>query len=239
MSDFRQAVRALGKSPAFTIVAVLTIAVGIAANTALFSVYDRLVLNPVTIPHPASLVAIWTNNPQINLNAPAISWPRYEEIREQARSFSSIGDSAFDVSPDGRSLAFVRYERPGIGDVYVALIAGRDAHRRTNWNTEISGVAWTPDGRDLVYAVLEEPGLDPTVFRIPASGNRLDRGVRSISRDRSRAECSSVFADSRTRRAWTCRDRSRKTGSASHSARTATAGPGCGWPTATGPEFNR
>ena len=96
MSDFRQAVRALGKSPAFTIVAVLTIAVGIAANTALFSVYDRLVLNPVTIPHPASLVAIWTNNPQINLNAPAISWPRYEEIREQARSFSSIGDSAFD-----------------------------------------------------------------------------------------------------------------------------------------------
>jgi hypothetical protein len=63
--------------------------------------------------------------------------------------------------------------------------------------------------------------------------------VWSISRDRSRAECSSVFADSRTRRAWTCRDRSRKTGSASHSARTATAGPGCGWPTATGPEFNR
>jgi len=93
---------------------------------------------------------------------------------------SGIGDSAFDVSPDGRSLAFVRYERPGIGDVYVALIAGRDAHRRTNWNTEISGVAWTPDGRDLVYAVLEEPGLDPTVFRIPASGNRLDRGVRAL-----------------------------------------------------------
>ena len=75
MSDVRQAVRALGKSPAFTIVAVLTIAVGIAANTALFSVYDRLVLNPVTIPNPSSLVAIWTNNPQINLNAPAISWP--------------------------------------------------------------------------------------------------------------------------------------------------------------------
>jgi predicted permease len=96
MSDFKQAVRALGKSPAFSIVAVLTIAVGIAANTSLFSVYDRLVLNPVTIPNPSSLVAIWTNNPQINLNAPAVSWPRYEELREHARSFSSIGDSAFD-----------------------------------------------------------------------------------------------------------------------------------------------
>src|SRR5258708_6073827 len=97
MSDFRQAVRALGKSPAFSIVAVLTIAVGIAANTALFSVYDRLVLNPVTIPNPSSLVAIWTNNPQINLNAPAISWPRYEELREQAQSFASLGLSAFDT----------------------------------------------------------------------------------------------------------------------------------------------
>ena len=96
MSDLKQAVRALGKSPAFSSVAVLTIAVGIAANTALFSVYDRLVLNPVTIPNPWSLVAIWTNNPQLNLNAPAISWPRYEELREHARSFTSLGDSAFD-----------------------------------------------------------------------------------------------------------------------------------------------
>ena len=68
------------------------------------------------------------------------------------------------MSPDGRSLAFVRYERPGIGDVYVAPIAGGDARRRTNWNTEISGVAWTPDGRDIVCAVLEEPGLDQTLF---------------------------------------------------------------------------
>ena len=93
---------------------------------------------------------------------------------------SGIGDSAFDVSPDGRSLAFVRYERPGVGDVYVAPIAGGEAHRRTNWNTEISGVAWTPDGRDIVYAVLEEPGLDQTLFRIPAIGNRLDRGVRAL-----------------------------------------------------------
>ena len=96
MSDFKTAVRALGKSPGFSIVAVLTIAVGIAANAALFSVYDRLVLNPVTIPNPASLVAIWTNNPQINLNAPAISWPRYEELRDQAQSFASLGISAFD-----------------------------------------------------------------------------------------------------------------------------------------------
>ena len=96
MSDFRAAVRALQKSPAFTLVAVITIAVGIGANTTLFSVYDRLVLNPVTIPHPSSLVAIWTNNTQLNFNAPALSWSRYEDIRDHARSFASVGISAFD-----------------------------------------------------------------------------------------------------------------------------------------------
>jgi hypothetical protein len=96
MSDFRAALRALQKSPAFTLVAVITIAVGIGANTTLFSVYDRLVLNPVTIPRPSSLVAIWTSNTQLNFNAPALSWPRYEDLRDHARSFASIGISAFD-----------------------------------------------------------------------------------------------------------------------------------------------
>jgi len=96
MSECIAAVRSLWKTPGFSLVAVLTIAIGIGANTALFSVYDRLVLHPVTIPDPSSLVAIWTNNPQLNFNAPAVAWPRYEEIRATATTFSSIGISAFD-----------------------------------------------------------------------------------------------------------------------------------------------
>jgi predicted permease len=96
MSDIRAAIRALQKSPAFTLVAVATIAVGIGANTTLFSVYDRLVLNPVTMPQPSSLVALWVNNTQLNFNAPAVAWPRYQQIRDHARSFTSIGISAFD-----------------------------------------------------------------------------------------------------------------------------------------------
>ena len=96
MTDIRNAVRALRKAPGFSLVAVLTIAVGIGANTTLFSVYDRLVLNPVTIPHPSSLVAIWVSNPQLNFNAPAMSWPRYEDTVAHAASFESLGISAFD-----------------------------------------------------------------------------------------------------------------------------------------------
>lgn len=96
MVDIRAAIRSLSKSPGFSAVAILTIAVGIGANTALFSVYDRLVLHPVTIPDPSSLVAIQSSNAQLNLQVPAISWPRYEEIRSQTRSFSALGISAFD-----------------------------------------------------------------------------------------------------------------------------------------------
>jgi predicted permease len=96
MSKLKFAIRALLKTPGFTLVAVLTIAVGIGANTALFSVFDRLILNPTSLPQPSSLVAIWVVNPSINLNVPAVAWPRYEEIRAHVTSFASIANSAFD-----------------------------------------------------------------------------------------------------------------------------------------------
>ena len=77
MTQLRFALRSLLRTPGFTLVAVLTIAVGIGANTALFSVFDQLILRPTTLPHPSSLVAIWANNPQINFNVPAVAWPRF------------------------------------------------------------------------------------------------------------------------------------------------------------------
>ena len=92
----RTSLRSLLKTPGFSSVAVITLAVGIAANTALFSIYDEIIGNPVRVPHPSSLVAIWANAPQANFRAPAVSWPRYVEIERQAKSFSSIGVSAFD-----------------------------------------------------------------------------------------------------------------------------------------------
>jgi predicted permease len=96
MTDFRAAVRALFNRPAFSVVAILTIGVGIGANTALFSIYDRLVLHPVTIKDPSSLVAILSGGPRLPVAAPAVSWPRYEELRAHATSFESIGVSSFE-----------------------------------------------------------------------------------------------------------------------------------------------
>jgi predicted permease len=96
MNDFKFAFRSLLRTPGFTLIAVLTIAVGIGANTALFSAFDRLILHPTTFPQPSSLVAIWAINHNANFVAPAVSWTRYEEISAHISSFSSVANSAFD-----------------------------------------------------------------------------------------------------------------------------------------------
>ena len=71
---------------------------------------------------------------------------------------SGIGDYTFSSSPDGRTLAFVRYGRPGVADIYSMPLAGGDARRLTNCNSSISGVAWTADGRHLLYPLTSGPG---------------------------------------------------------------------------------
>ena len=90
------AVRSLRSAPGFSAIVVFTMALGIAANTAIFSVYDQLVLNPVTIPDPSSLVALWFNNPERNVSGGNMSVPRYDEMRGRIGAFSSIGLAAFD-----------------------------------------------------------------------------------------------------------------------------------------------
>ena len=96
MTNLKVAARALRRNAGFSIGVTLIMAVAIGANTAMFSVYDRLVLHPVSIPDPSSLVAIWFNNPQRNVQTPSCSIPRYEELRGRTQSFSALGLSAFD-----------------------------------------------------------------------------------------------------------------------------------------------
>jgi predicted permease len=95
MTSLKRGIRSLANNPGFSAVAICTLAVCIASNAAIFSVYDRLVLHAIAVPAPSSLVAIWTSNPMI-INAPAVSWPKFQAMRRAARSFSSTGVSAFD-----------------------------------------------------------------------------------------------------------------------------------------------
>ena len=66
-AQLRQVLRRLGRAPFFTVVTLLTLAVGIGANTAIFSVLEGVLLKPLPYPHPEELVAVWLTAPGINI----------------------------------------------------------------------------------------------------------------------------------------------------------------------------
>ncbi|MBI5768320.1 MAG: ABC transporter permease [Verrucomicrobia bacterium] len=94
LSDFRFALRSLTKTPGFTAVAVLTMAVAIGACTALFSVLQAVVLRPLPYPDPDNLVSVWAVNRERNLQAPAISWDKFLAFRERKDVFRELSLSA-------------------------------------------------------------------------------------------------------------------------------------------------
>jgi putative ABC transport system permease protein len=90
LQDIRYGIRTLAKNRGFTCVAVLTLALGIGANTAIFSVVESVLLRPLPYPHPENLVAIWnTYPPQVPRGA--LSPGDYADWRQQATSFSEMG----------------------------------------------------------------------------------------------------------------------------------------------------
>ena len=91
--DLRYAMRALRKSPAFSLVAVVTLALGIGANTAIFSLADAVLFRPLPgIEDPGRLVSFWRMQPNDQLNS--LGFPDYADYRDRSRSFSGLAAHA-------------------------------------------------------------------------------------------------------------------------------------------------
>jgi putative ABC transport system permease protein len=88
--DLRYAFRVLRLSPAFTAIAVLTLALGIGANTAIFSVVNAVLLRPLPYPAPDRLVRIYETNTSIKDSHDSVSAPNFTDWKTQARSFTGM-----------------------------------------------------------------------------------------------------------------------------------------------------
>jgi len=87
-SDFRFALRSLRRNPSFAAVAALSIALGIGANTAMFSMADAMLLRPVPVPHPSAVLNLRS---QLRGHGPeSMSYADYVDYRAKARAFSGL-----------------------------------------------------------------------------------------------------------------------------------------------------
>jgi predicted permease len=181
-ADARYALRMLRNNPSFTLIAILTLALGIGANTALFSVVNGVLLDPLPYAHPEELVTLHESKP--NFDRGSISYPNFLDWQKDNHTFSAIavtrsyafsltgmGDAeqvtARFVSTDffplfGVQPVIGRAFAPGedrIGGAPIALISAGFWKRKFGSAPDALGKSVTLDGRD--YTVV---GVIPANF---------------------------------------------------------------------------
>src|SRR5229473_6308688 len=88
--DFRYAFRAFALHPGFTVAAVLSLAIGIGANTAIFSITSALLLHPLPYKDADRLVILWNRSPGLNITEDWFSTAQYFDIRTGHQGFQQV-----------------------------------------------------------------------------------------------------------------------------------------------------
>ena len=104
LQDFRYGWRMLVKNPVFTLIAVVTLALGIGANTAIFSVVDAVLLRPLPYPEADRLVFLWSTLPSQGVQTSGSALPDYYTWRDQSHVFDGLAgfyNGDFNISSEG------------------------------------------------------------------------------------------------------------------------------------------
>jgi putative ABC transport system permease protein len=90
-TEIRHALRSLGKTPAFTLLAILTLGLGIAVTTTMFSLTSTLLFAELPVSDPEGMVFVWARNERASENRTPLSLPEVAELRAEVTSFASVG----------------------------------------------------------------------------------------------------------------------------------------------------
>ena len=128
LADLRYAVRLLSQSPAFTTIAALTLALGIGATTALFSVVNGVLLNPLAYPHSDRLMVIYARI--AGLDSAPIEYPNFLDWQRDSRSFASLAayrneDYNFIGNSEGERLSGYMISANFFDTLGIAPVLGR------------------------------------------------------------------------------------------------------------------
>lgn len=188
IQDLRYGVRMLAKNPGFTAVAVLTLALGIGANTAIFSVLNAVVLRPLPYKDPGRLAVVWTDNQRQNLHEERTSYPNFDDWKRQNRVFEDMAFcSSFTVNLTGgeepERIVAARvtsnlFSMLGVGPILGHTITLEDEargnrvivlsyglwQRRFGSSQEVLGKNLEIDGAQAVVI-----GVMPATFQLPGS----------------------------------------------------------------------
>jgi predicted permease len=181
--DVRQAFRTLTRSPAFTAVAALSVALGIGANGALFSLHDALMLRPLPVRNPDAIVTITASNREDEIAGAGMAYANFRDLRERARSFNGMVATAL------QSVSFAR-GRQDVREMRIALLVSDgffDALGvQAAWGRTFAADEGRVPGRDAVVVLGYDfwhnvLGGDPSILNAAVTINGVDFIVVGIT----------------------------------------------------------
>jgi predicted permease len=193
LQDIRYGWRMLARNPGFTAIAVLTLAIGIGASTAIFSVVDTVLLRPLPYQQPDKLVVVSETLPGMSMDEIGVSAAEYQDYRDRNRSFSQVAayeSDGFNLTGAGRPLrvnaarlsastfpllgvspelgrAFTQ-EEDGYGSSHVAVLSHALWEHQYGSDPNIMGKTVKLDEKPFTVI-----GVMPASFRFPFDGAPL------------------------------------------------------------------
>jgi predicted permease len=172
--DVRYGLRTFRRSPVFTAVALLTLALGIGANTAIFSIVHGVILQPLAYPKPEQLMYLTARFPVLGITEFRVSNPEYAEFREMNRSFANVGaftTGEVNLTTDDRPL---RVRSASVDEHLLKTLGVQPAHGRLFAAGETAANAARPGVGGPPIAILSNELWQTAFGRQPLIGQTAD-----------------------------------------------------------------